>query len=127
MQYDLFQTAISSQQDIPASHSPLPGSSEAQKMTAISGQKYLPLCEKNSLAGAFSRMFLATLPWASTRCYLTWKVKATPAGRRLSQQVVSVRTTDAPDSTGAPWPTPTARDHKDSTGMVAKRSDVPAA
>ena len=120
MQDDLFQTAISSQQDIPASHSPLPGSSEAQKMTAISGRKYLPLCKQSDQLGAFSRMFLATLPWASTRCYLTWKVKATPFSRLLFQLAPLMPRTDETGS--GLLHTPTAKANQMAPDMLKRGS-----
>jgi len=107
-QMDLFQTAISSQPDIPASLGPLPGSDEARKMTAISGRKYLQLCKQSGQLGAFSRMFMDTLAWASTKCYLTWKPKATPQGRLLFQLAVSMPRTD---ETGfGLWATPRTTD-----------------
>ena len=74
-QQDLFQTVISSQPDIHANPSVSPGSKEARKMTAISGRKYLPLFKQNDPIGLFARMFLDTLTWASTKCYLTWRIK----------------------------------------------------
>jgi hypothetical protein len=63
-------------------------------MTAISGRKYLPLLKQNSLAGAFSRMFLDTSVWASTKCYLTWKAKVTTSNRLLFQLAPSMPRTD---------------------------------
>ena len=120
-QDDLFQTAIFSQQDIPASRSPLPGSSEAQKMTAISGRKYLPLCKKSDQLGAFSRMFLATLPWASTKCYLTWKAKTTPSNRLLFQLAPSMPRTDVTGS-GSLLHTPTATANQMAPDMLKRGS-----
>ena len=107
-QMDLFQTAISSQPDIPASLGPLPGSDEARKMTAISGRKYLQLCKQSGQLGAFSRMFMDTLAWASTKCYLTWKPKATPQGRLLFQLAVSMPRTEETGS--GLWATPRTTD-----------------
>jgi len=107
-QMDLFQTAISSQPDIPASLGPLPGSAEAQRMTAISGRKYLQLCKQSGQLGAFSRMFMDTLAWASTKCYLTWKPKATPQGRLLFQLAVSMPRTEETGS--GLWATPRTTD-----------------
>ena len=109
-QQDLFQTATFSQPDIPASPFHLPGSAEAQKMTATSGRTSLELLHKKDPLGVFSRMFMVTLPWASTRCFLTWKPKATPQGRLLFQLAVSMpRTAETASSW---WPTPTAVDYK---------------
>ena len=109
MQEDLFQTATSSQQDIPVSPLVLPASKEARKMTAISGRKYLPLLKQNSLVGAFSRMFMGTSAWASTKCYLTWRGKVTPAKRLLFQLVPSMLPTDEIEF--GLLPTPTTQDN----------------
>ena len=109
-QMDLFQTATSSQQDTPASPFHLPGSAEAQKMTDISGHTFFPLLKPKDPLGAFSRMFMGTSLWASTRCYLTWKGKATPQGRSLFQLVPLTRLTDETEFGSSPemWATPTA-------------------
>ena len=113
MQEDLFQTATSSQQDTLVNPLVLPASKEARKMTAISGRKYLPLLKQNSLAGAFSRMFMDTSAWASTKCYLTWRGKVTPAKRLLFQLVPSMPRTD--ETEFGLWPTPLAQEAKHST------------
>jgi len=109
-QMDLFQTATSSQQDTPASPFHLPGSVEAQKMTDISGHTFFPLLKPNDPLGAFSRMFMGMSLWASTRCYLTWKGKATPQGRSLFQLVPQTHPTDETEFGSSPktWPTPRA-------------------
>ena len=95
-----------------------------------------------------SRLRKKLEPLGSTLYRLTWKEKATPAGRSFSQLVASVRPisdsgntgvgwatptcniNDQPDNTKrglqtllgqakqASWPTPGARDHKDSIGMA---------
>ena len=111
MQDDLFQTATSSQQDTHASHLVRPGSDEARKMTVTSGRKYLPLCKQSGRLGAFSRMFLDTSVWASTKCFLTWKAKVTPSNRLLFQLAPSMPRTDETGS--GLWPTAVA----DDTGM----------
>ena len=120
-QQDLFQTAISSQPDIHASHLVRPGSDEARKMTVTSGRKYLPLCKQSGRLGAFSRMFLDTSVWASTKCYLTWKVKATPSNHLLFQLAPSMPRTDAIES-GSLLHTPTAKANQMSPDMVKKGS-----
>jgi len=108
-QMDLFQTATSSQQDTPASPFHLPGSAEAQKMTDISGHTFFPLLKPNDPLGAFLRMFMGMSLWASTRCYLTWKGKATPQGRSLFQLVPLTHPTEETEFGSSPemWPTPT--------------------
>ena len=117
-QMDLFQTATSSQQDTPASHFHLPGSAEAQKMTDISGHTYFPLFKPNDPLGAFSRMFMGMSLWASTKCYLTWKGKATPQGRSLFQLVPLTHLTDETEFGSSPemWATPSAADSVGTTG-----------
>ena len=113
-QIEMFQTATSSQQDTPASPFHLPGSAEAQKMTDISGRTFFPLFKENDPLGAFSRMFMGMSLWASTKCYLTWKGKATPQGRLLFQLVPLTRLTDETEFGSSPetWPTPTASDSR---------------
>ena len=121
-QMDLFQTATSSQPDIRANHFHLPGSEEAQKMTDISGRTYFPLFKKNDALGAFSRMFLGTSLWGSTRCYLTWRGKATPRGRSLFQLVPRTHLTEEIDSglSQEMWATPTTKGYGHaSEGQVA--------
>jgi len=107
-QGDLFQTAISSQQDTHASLLVMPGSAEAQKMTAISGRTFLPLLKPNDPLFAFLKMFMVTLRWDSTKCYLTWKVKATQQGRLLFQLAQSMPLTNEIDSGLLHTPTTTA-------------------
>lgn len=91
-----------------ASHLVLPGSAEARKMTATSGRKCLELYKKSGPLGSLVRMLLESSRWHSTRCYLTWKVSATPAKRLLFRLVPSTPRTD---ETGARlWHTPTVND-----------------
>jgi hypothetical protein len=109
-QIEMFPTATSSQQDTRASPFHLPGSEEAQKMTDISGHTYFPLFKPNDPLGAFSRMFMGTSLWASTKCYLTWNVKPTPQGRSLFQLAPQTLRTDATEFGSSPemWATPDA-------------------
>lgn len=97
-QIDLEEWLTSSQGDTPASPSRLPGSEEAIKMTDTSGQRCLQLSKRSDPLGSLEKMLLATSLWASTRCYLTWKPQATPAGAllfRLSPQMPRTDETDA--------------------------------
>jgi hypothetical protein len=114
-QMDLFQTATSSQQDTPASPFHLPGSAEAVKMTDISGHTFSPLFKEKDPLGAFSKMFMGMSLWASTKCYLTWKGKATPQGRSLFQLVPQTHLTDETEFGSSPeiWPTPTAHNSQE--------------
>ena len=108
-QKDLFQTVTSSRRDTHANHSPSRESKKAQKMTATSGRTSLELLHKKDRLGAFSKTFMVTSPWVSTRCCLTWKPKATPQGRLLFQLAVSTLPTDETDS--GLWATPNTMDH----------------
>ena len=99
------------QGDTPASLSLQPGSEKARQMTATSGQRCLIASKNTSHLGSLERMLLATSAWASTMCYLTWKVKATPAGHSLFQLAPSVPRTDATGS--GLLPTPAASEHHD--------------
>ena len=88
------------------SHSPLPGSKKARKMTATSGRECLKLLNTKDPLSSFARTCLVTLSWASMKCYLTWKVKATPRGRLLFQLQQSMPTIK--ESVSGLWPTPDA-------------------
>lgn len=96
------------QEDSPASHSPQPGSSEARKMTATSGRKWLGLSRNCGPLGLLEKMLLESSIWHSTRCYLTWKARDTPHGHFLFQLQVSMPHTS--DTGPQSWPTPTASD-----------------
>jgi len=73
-------------------------------MTAISGRLLLPWLPNSSLADVFSRMFTDTSRWGSTRCWLTWKRSATPAGRSLFLLRPSAPRTG--EIASGFWPTP---------------------
>lgn len=89
--------------DSPASRSVQPGSDEARKMTVTSGLICCELYKRSDPVGSLVRMLLASSVWRSTRCYLTWKVSATPAKRLLFRLVPSTPHTDG---IGSPlWPT----------------------
>ena len=81
-----------------ANRSLLPGSEEARKMTAISGRKCYDLYENVCRLGLLPKMLLGTLAWGSTKCFLTWKEKATPGGRLLFQLAVSMPPTEGTGS-----------------------------
>ena len=116
---ELFPTTTSSHQDILANHFPLRDNEEARKMRETSGDSCLRLSKENTRLGVFSRMFMVTLPWVSTKCYTTWKVKGTPHKRLLYQLVALMHPTSVIDSgLSATWPTPRARDYKDSINVV---------
>ena len=103
-------TDLFSQADSPASPGVSPGSSEAQKMTVTSGQKWQDLLKVCGLDGCLAKTFRGLLEnrWASTECFLTWNVSATPQGRQVSRLVPSMPLTGAPES--GLWPTPQEHD-----------------
>ena len=75
--------------DSHASLSVLPGSERARKMTARSGRNISGLYKKSDPVGLLVKMCLESSTWNSTLCFLTWKVKVTPAKRLLFQLVPS--------------------------------------
>lgn len=107
--------------DILASPLALPGSDEAIKMTDTSGRKCLRLSKLSGPAGSLEKTLLATSLWASTRCYLTWKAQATPAGATLYRLSPQMPRTDAIES-GSLLHTPTAKANQMSPDMVRKGS-----
>ena len=92
--------------DSHASRSPSPGNTAAKTMTVTSGQKCSASYRNSGPLGSLVRMCLESSIWHSTRCLLTWKVKATPAKRSLFQLAVLMPRTD--DTECAFWPTPKA-------------------
>jgi len=93
-------------EDSHASLFPLPGSEGAREMTVTSGRKCLELLKPSDPLGYFVKMLLESLIWHSTVCYLTWKVRATPAGHLLFRLVPSMPRTE---ETGyGLWATPNA-------------------
>ena len=91
-----------------ASLSVLPGSEEARKMTATSGQKCLELSSKSGQLGLLEKMLLTSQIWNSTERFLTWKARDTKHGHLYYQLVPSMPRTSG--SEHSLWPTPTASD-----------------
>lgn len=112
-QMDLFPTATSSQPDTHANRSALPEIEEVKKMTDISGQRYLPLLKQSDPLGQFSKTFMVTSLWVSTKCYLIWKGKTTPLGRLLFQLAPLMHPTEETEfgSSQEMWATPNTMDH----------------
>ena len=81
-----------------ASHSVLPGSEEARRMTVTSGLKCLELYRNSGPLGLLVRMLLGSSIWRSTRCTLTWKTKVTPSNRLLFRLVPSTPRTGGTDA-----------------------------
>lgn len=88
------------------SRSPLPGSSEARKMTVISGRKWLGLSKNSGLLGSLEKMLLESSEWHSPIFYLSWKPVDIGQGHFLFQLAVSEP--DIGDTGWQSWPTPTA-------------------
>jgi len=112
--------STSSPADIPASPSHLPGSKKAQKTTATSGRQCLSLLSKKDPLLSLARTLLVTSRWASTKCFLTWKVKATPRGRLLFQLLPSMPSTDETGS--GLLHTPTRKANQTSPDMLKRGS-----
>jgi len=91
-----------------ASLTVLPGSEEAQKMTVTSGRNISGLLERQDRDTSLPRTFLESCPPISTRCYLAWKVKVTPAGRSIFQLAPSMPRIDG--SASSLWATPNTLD-----------------
>lgn len=102
--------STSSQADIPVSRSATPGSAEARQMTVTSGHGLLPWLQTSGPLGACLKTLLVTSRWDSTACWLTWRRKATPAGRSLFRLQASAPRIAATASGSSPemWWTPTA-------------------
>ena len=90
--------------DILASHSVLPGTDAARKMTVTSGRKCIGSWLSTGPLGCLERTLLGTSAWGSTRCYLTWKTKVTPAGYLLFRLAPSMPRID--ETEPGLWPTP---------------------
>jgi hypothetical protein len=94
--------------DTHASHSVTPGSEKARMMTVTSGQKCIGSWLPSGPVGSLLKMLLGTSTWASTACFLTWKARATPAGRLLFQLAPSMPRTE--ETEFGLWPTIRASD-----------------
>ena len=81
-------------EDSPASRFPLPGSEEAGKMTVTSGLKCSESFPRPGPLGLLQKMLLESSIWHSTKCVLTWKVKATKSRRLLFQLAPSMPRTE---------------------------------
>ena len=103
------------QEDSRASRFPPPGSDEARRMTAIYGRKCLESYPTYGHVGLLEKMLLESSIWRSTRCWLTWRIKATKQGRLYCQLVASMPRID--DTESPYWPTPTTQDSRDGSKM----------
>ena len=94
--------------DSPASRSPLPGSKEARKMTATSGQKWLGLSKNSGPLGLLEKMLLESSEWHSPIFYLSWKPVGIGQGHFLFQLALSEP--DTGDTESQLWATPNTMD-----------------
>ena len=95
-----------------ASRGPLLGSSEAQKMTEISGRKCCELLKLYKVGGSLAKMSeaLLTSRWGSSAAFLTWKASDTKPSHLLFQLAPSMPRTD--EIASGLWPTAQAWDGK---------------
>lgn len=91
-----------------ASHFQSQETNSEQRMNATSGRRCLEQLEKLNPGGLFQKTFVGLLVgmegWFSSRCALTWKVKATKSSRLYCQLAVS--TLHTKDTGLGFWPTP---------------------
>lgn len=88
---------------------PLPGSSGAKRMTAISGRKWSELSKNSGRLGLLEKMLLESYEWHSPIYYLNWKPVGIGQGHFLYQLALS-----EPDTGGTGlqlWATPNTMDH----------------
>lgn len=82
-----------SQEDFHASHLAQPASEKERMITATSGRKCLESFEKFSRPTLWARMLVASLigtgDWYSTKCKLTWRMRASKCKRFYFQLVPS--------------------------------------
>ncbi|ALN83046.1 putative methyl transferase protein [Lysobacter antibioticus] len=107
----------------PASRSALQAASARKRTTATSGRNCAALLHRRAPLYSWPRTLLASSRWASTEFLLTWRLKATPAGRLLFQLAPSTPRTDATGfgSSVAVWPTATANDPEKRGDFAAER------
>lgn len=115
-------------EDSRASRSAWPASEEAVKMTVTSGQRCSELLKSSGPVGLLARMLLGSSIWRSTRCFLTWKGKATKQGRLYFRLVPLTHGTNATELASwagtedrAVYFIPTPRAHNIPTSEKAKR------
>ncbi len=108
------------QEAAPASHSATPAKDSAQPILATSGPISsaslfsVARSASNGLSRSLANRLQARLRWRGSMEYsLTWKERATPAGRQICALRASAHPKSGSGSTG--WPTPRAED-SESTG-----------
>ena len=123
MTRQLSLSLTSSQQDTPASPSHQRGSEKGLMTPDISGLTSDELFRHEGPLGVFSRMFLDTSLWGSTRCSLRWKMMDTKQKRSLYRLLPSMPTTE--ETGPGLWPTPTAHLAKEAGYPAEGRRNTP--
>ena len=117
--------STSSQVDSHANHSALQEKEKAQMMNAICGTKCCEQFNRFSQHTLWQKMFvdclLSMAAWSSSRCVLTWKLKATKFNRYYCQLQVSTRHIEETES--LLWLTPSTIDIKPSEERKKKRTE----
>ena len=108
-------------EDSHASPFPQPGSEEARKTTVISGRRCYELSGLSDRIGLLAKTLLESSVWHSMMCFLTWKVKATPANRLLFRLVPSMPRTEEIES--GLLPTETANGNYNRKGLSKNSGD----
>lgn len=103
----------------PASPFLSPGSEKAQAMTVSSGRRCFASFAKRGPVGSLLKTLLELSPWHSTRCFLTWRVRATKRRRLLFRLVPSMPRTEETDC--GLLPTITAESYGTNQGGAAGR------
>ena len=107
-------TAQSGPRRARVSRSRAPASVVASTTSATSGRSSSRSSASAALQSSLAnRLRAATASLGSTLYTLTWKERATPSGLPICALRASVPRTSGSGSTSSPWPTATARDHKD--------------
>ena len=113
------------QEDSRANRTVQQDSDLVRQTLAISGRKCLEQYEKFNRATSWGKMFAASLigtgDWYSTKCRLTWKLRATKSSRFYFQLAVSTLPTGGIEF--GLWPTPTSvqRNHPERViGLLEK-------
>ena len=105
--------------DSRVSHGVQPGSDEARKMTATSGQTCCASYPRYGPLGCLERTLLASLAWGSTVRFLTWSERVTP-GRRLFFRLQPWERGTS-DNESSLLPTPASQDYGTNQGGSAGR------
>ena len=112
-QLELFQKQTSTQQAFLVSPSQLQDSKKERKTLDTSGRTCLKLLSTKDPLMSLSKMLVASSMWHSTRCALSWRVKATPQGRlyfQLHQSMLPTKEIESGVSERTLWATPQLTD-----------------